>query len=104
MGKMIEIDRLPIGSHSGLDKVISELVSQGELRRQESAQLLPCRASEIVVKRRHMDQQSRCRHPVIVGIEMAGLFASAVQFTEQTSDLFEHGSPTQSAEDLKLVW
>src|SRR5713101_1010728 len=101
---MIEIDRLPIGSHRGLDKFISKRVSQGELRHEEGAQLLPGRAGEIVVKRRHMDQQCGCRDPVIVGIEMAGMFASTAQFGEQMSDFFKHGSPTQSARDLKLAW
>src|SRR5713226_8865909 len=97
---MIEIDRLPIGSDGGLDKLISQLVSQGELRREEGAKLLPGWAHEIVVKRRHMDQQCRRRNPVIVGIEMAGLFVATVQFAEQTSDFFKHGSPTRVCSEI----
>jgi len=43
-------------------------------------------------------------NPVIVGIEMAGMFASAVQFAEQTFDFFKHGSPTQYApKNLRLA-
>src|SRR5437899_6838864 len=103
MSKMIEIDRLPIGSHGGLDKFISKPISQGELRHEEGAQLLPGRAGEIVVEGRHMDQQCCCRNPVIVGIEMAGMFAATMHFGEQASDSFKHGSPTQSARELKLA-
>jgi hypothetical protein len=99
---MIEIDCLPVGSHGGLDKLISQLVSQGELRHEEGAELLPGLPGEIVVERRHMDQQCCRCNPVIVGIEMAGMFASAVQFAEQTSDFFKHGSPTQCAPQFEM--
>jgi hypothetical protein len=41
-----------------------------------------------------MDQQRRRRDPAIVSIEMAGMFAAAVQFGEQLFDFVKHGDPT----------